>query len=76
MFDDVVIYGFECLAHWGEQLFGQAAEEEAPDQVDVARGGLNDRSPAPGVNLISVARRSEAAGSHWTSPRLCIRLAW
>jgi hypothetical protein len=48
LFDDVVIYGFECLAHWGEQLFGQAAEEQVTDQVDVARGGFDDGSPTPG----------------------------
>jgi hypothetical protein len=36
------------LTHWGEQLFGKAAEEQAPDQVDVARGGFDDRSPTRG----------------------------
>ena len=48
MFDDVVIYSFERLAHWGEQLFWQAAEEQIPDEVDVARGGFGDRSATPG----------------------------
>jgi len=76
MFDDVVIYGFDCLAHGGEQLFGQAAEEEVPDQVDVPGAASTIARRPPGINLISVARRSEAARSHWTSPRLCIRLAW
>jgi hypothetical protein len=31
IFDDVVVHGFECLAQWGEQLFGQAAKEEVPN---------------------------------------------
>ena len=44
MFDDVVVYGFERLAQWSDQLFGQAAEEEATNQVDVAGGGLDDGS--------------------------------
>ena len=44
MFDDVVVYGFERLAQWGDQLFGQAAEEEATNEVDVAVGGLDDGS--------------------------------
>ena len=48
MFDDVVVYGFECLAQWGEQLFGQAAKEEVPNEVDVARGGFHDGSLAVG----------------------------
>ena len=48
MFDDVVVYGFECLAQWGEQLFGQAGKEEAPNEVDVARGGFDDGSLAVG----------------------------
>ena len=48
MLDDVVIYGFECLAHGGEQLFGQATKEQVTDQVDVARRGFDDRSPTPG----------------------------
>ncbi len=48
MFDDVVVYGFEGLAQWGEQLFGQAAKEEVPDQVDVAGGGVDDGSLAVG----------------------------
>jgi hypothetical protein len=31
MFDDMVVYGFERQAQWGEQLFGQAAKEEVPN---------------------------------------------
>jgi hypothetical protein len=27
MLDDVFIYGFECLGHWGDQLFREAPEE-------------------------------------------------
>jgi hypothetical protein len=57
MFNDVVMYGLECLAHWGEELFGQATKEQVTNQVDVARGGFDDRSPAPEVNLISGALR-------------------
>lgn len=51
MLDDVVVYGFERLAQWGEPLFGQAFEEQVSDQVDVARSGFDDRSPAPGSQL-------------------------
>ena len=47
MFDDVVMYGFECLAQWGEELFGQATEKQVTDQVDVARSCFDDRSPTP-----------------------------
>ena len=42
MFDNVAVYGFECLAQWGQQLFAQAAEEEVPNEVDVAGGGADD----------------------------------
>ncbi len=48
MFDNVVVYGFECLAQWGKQLFGQAAKEEVPNEVDVAGGGFDDGSMAVG----------------------------
>jgi hypothetical protein len=44
----MVVYGFECLAQWGKQLFRQASEEQAPDQIDVTGGGSDDRSPAIG----------------------------
>src|SRR5205807_1755244 len=46
--DDVVVYGVESVAQWGEQFFGQASKEQPPDQVDVAGGGCDDRSPAVG----------------------------
>ena len=48
MLDDVPVYGVEGLAQWGEQFFGQASKEQPPDQVDVAGGGGDDRSPAVG----------------------------
>ena len=46
--NDVLVDGFECLAQWGEQLLRQAAEEHVSNQVDVARGRVDDRSPTPG----------------------------
>jgi len=46
--DDMVVDRFECLGQWGELLFGQAFEEQVSDQVDVASGGFDDRSPTPG----------------------------
>jgi hypothetical protein len=49
--DDVVVYGFEGFAQWGEELSRQASEEQMPDQVDVAGGGFDDGSPACGGQL-------------------------
>jgi hypothetical protein len=47
MLNDLVVYGVECLAQWGDQLLRQASKEQPPDQGDVA-GGCDDRSPAVG----------------------------
>jgi hypothetical protein len=52
MSDDVVIDLFECVAQWSEQVLGQSPEEQAPDQVDVAGRGPDNRSP--GAHLPSI----------------------
>jgi hypothetical protein len=54
MFDGVAVDGFNCLAHRGEQRFGQAAEEQMPDQVDMARGGFDEGAPGPRSGLALV----------------------
>ena len=64
MLNDVVVYGVEGLAQWGEQLFGQASKEQPPDQGDVAGAAATIARRPSGVNLISVARRSWLARLH------------
>jgi hypothetical protein len=46
--DDVVVDGFEGLAQWGEQLFGQTDKEQRSNEGDVARGCFDDGSSAFG----------------------------
>ena len=64
MLNDVVVYGVEGLAQWGDQLLRQASKEQPPDQGDVAGAAATIARRPSGVNLISVARRSWLARLH------------